>query len=189
MQKFLLVATLFIAFSSHAKTPQELCSLISSYSSSSGSDCIQAIASAQIFDSGAVDVCYSIAQSSVSSGVTCIKLVAGHLFEQDAIDVCNLISQSSSSSAITCISTVSDKIFLNGTAGLCKQIAQSSSSSGVTCLANAGKPAVPAQPLCPSLKDIQSSINASLNAIYSGSPRTAVGVLQDLQNKISPCVR
>ena len=187
MKKLIILASLLLAGTSQARSVQELCSYIASSSTSSGVECIQAIAVNAIFDPKAVDFCFVIAQSSTSSAVSCVKSIGGRSFQADATDVCSYIASSSTSSGLACLSSISNKVFLNGTAGLCKQIAQSSTSSALSCLASAGQPI--GENLCPSPREVQSSVSRALNAIYSGSPSVAVNYLQNLQERLAPCVR
>ncbi len=169
-----------------AHTIQEVCSLIASYNSQNGIECVKAISTANYFDVDATEFCYVVSTSSSTNGVACVKSISGNRFQTDAVAVCTLINSYNSANGLACIAVIANKQYLNGTAELCKNIAASSSTNGLICMRDSG---VPAGKTCPTLKETSDSIGAALDEFYNGKPRTAVKMLQGLQDQINTCLQ
>lgn len=185
MKKLVLLSALLLAVQAQAHTIDEVCSLIATYSASNGTECIKAISSGAHFDNGATDACYSMANYSVSNGLQCVKAIAGNFYEQDATAACAFINTYSYSEGLNCIVAVANKSYPNNAAKLCQKVAETSVSEGTRCLQENG---VAMGKVCPTLADISTQLGSAMDAIFNGTPRIAVQILQDTKAKIDSCL-
>jgi hypothetical protein len=185
MKKLVLLSALLLAVQAQAHTIDEVCSLIATYSASSGTQCIKAISSGAHFDASATDNCYTLASYSIDNGLKCVKAIAGNFYDKDATAACAFINTYSYTEGLNCIVAVANKSYPNNTAKLCQKVAQTSISEGTRCLAENG---VAMGKVCPSLADISTQLGSAMDAIFNGTPRVAIQILQDTKSKIDSCL-